>query len=280
MNEFMENFNTGASIMRFKFGMSIVFLFVFVGVFAPWIAPFSPDQDRLLKSFADPSSLHWLGLDQNGRDLLSALIMGARTSLIVGVCTALFSASIGLSVGVMAGMARGWLDKIFLFVMDLVLSFPGLLLALALAFILGPGVMNVIIAMTATGWVSYARVVRSEVLQLREMDFVIAGHSVGASRFRIISKYLIPNLISILVIQMTFGIAGAIIVEGTLSFLGVGTPLDQASWGNMLNQGREYILSHPRLCLIPGFTLMIVIMSFNFLGDSLRDYLDPKRLKS
>jgi peptide/nickel transport system permease protein len=266
--------------MRFKLGISIVSLFFIVGIFAPWIAPFFPDQDRLLSSFADPSSAHLLGLDQNGRDLLSVVIMGARTSLIVGVCTALLSASFGLLVGVMAGWSRGWADKVFLFVMDLVLAFPGMILALALAFILGPGLMNVIIAMTATGWVAYARVVRSEVLQLREMDFVMAGISIGASKYNIILKYLIPNLISILVIQMTFGIAGAIIVEGTLSFLGVGTPIDQASWGNMLNQGREYILSHPRLCLVPGFTLMVVIMSFNFLGDSLRDYLDPKRVRT
>jgi len=264
--------------MRFKIGALIVSLFLITGVFAPWLAPHYQDEDRLLRSFEGPSASHPMGLDQNGRDLLSTVIMGARTSLIVGLCTAFLSGLIGLLIGVLAGWARGWADKGFLFIMDLVLAFPGMLLALALAFILGPGIMNVIIAMTATGWVSYARVVRAEVLHLREMDFVMAGFSIGASHRMIVLKYVIPNLLSILMIQMTFGIAGAIIVEGTLSFLGVGTPHDQASWGSMLNQGREFIISHPRLCLIPGFTLMVVILSFNFLGDSIRDRLDPKQV--
>jgi len=259
-------------------GVFIVGVMLIAAIGAPIIAPydpFDPSQAKLEEKRQGPSSEHWLGTDTFGKDLFSSLIYGARVSLLVGFLTTLFSALIGLILGSAAGFSWKWLDDLIMRVTDITFAFPGLLLAIAMAAVLGPSLKNVIIALSATGWAGYTRLIRGQVISLRELDYVHASVAIGAKKRRIVWRHLWPNLMSPLLVQMTFGVAGAIIGESSLSFLGLGVPLGTPSWGSMLNEGRRAILTAPHLSIFPGVAIMLAILGFNFLGDALRDKFDP-----
>ncbi len=259
-------------------GLGILALFVLAAVFGPFLAPHSatlPDLDHVLNG---PSWNHPFGTDENGVDLLSEILFGARVALLVSVITVSICAVIGVALGTIAGYFGGWVDELVMRIVDVLLAFPGLLLNLAIvAVVKRPGFWIVIFALTLNGWVGYARVARGQVLSLREHDYVLAARSIGAGATRIMAKHIIPNLISPLLVQMTFGFGGVILVEASLSFLGMGPQLNY-SWGALLDQGRGQIWHTQRLALVPGLAIALVVIGCNLLGDSLRDRFDPRRL--
>ncbi|OGL39491.1 MAG: hypothetical protein A2042_00090, partial [Candidatus Schekmanbacteria bacterium GWA2_38_11] len=223
-----------------------------------------------------PEKGHIMGFDDLGRDILSRVIYGSRISLKVGIFTVTISTIFGIFIGSIAGYFGGRVDETIMRVIDILLAFPGILLAIAIISILGPGLNNVIIALCLVGWVTYARLVRGQILSIKENEYVLAVKALGASTPRILVFHIIPNIISPVMIQATLGIAGAIVGEASLSFLGLGTQAPTPSWGSMLNDGRRFILNAPHMTTFPGIAIMLVVMGFNFLGDGLRDILDPK----
>jgi len=245
-------------------------------VFAPWLAPFDPQDMDISLRLAPPSSAHWLGCDLNGGDVLTAMIYGARTSLYVGFLTVLLSLTIGVAVGLVAGYKRGAVDTIFMRLVDLLMAFPGILLAMALTALLGPSVHNVVLAIAATGWTSSARLVRGQVLSVAQRDFVVACRALGARDFRILFKHVFPATWSPLVVHATFSLSGVILIEASLSFLGLGAQDSAPSWGAILGQGRTVLMEAPHLSLAPGLAIMLIVLALNFLGDALRDTLDPR----
>ncbi len=257
-------------------GLVILLLLVMVAVFAPWLAPCDPWQLDLPGELAGVSRLHWLGQDQLGRDILSRLIYGSRVSLLVGVTVVGFSLVTGTLIGAWAAYRGGLADAVLLRVMDVMLAFPGILLAIALISIMGPALKTVIIALSVMGWVGYARLIRGQVLAEKEKEYILAARAAGAGEWRIISRHLLPNLLAPLIVEATFGIAGVILAESSLSFLGLG-PQDLPTWGGALNEGVRYLLFAPHLSLFPGLAIMVTVLAFNFLGDGLRDCLDVKR---
>lgn len=257
-------------------GLLILLLLVVVALFAPYISPYDPTAIRLAEGLSGPSITHPLGQDKLGRDILSRIIYGARISLYVGVATVMLSAFVGTVVGAVSGYAGGVVDEVVMRLIDILLAFPGILLAVAVMAILGPSLNNIVIALTVLGWVGYARLVRGQVLALREFEFVLAARALGADARRIITRHLLPNVLGPVIVQATFGMAGAIVAEAGLSFLGLGTQPPTPSWGSMLNDGREFLLTTPHLTTFPGLAIMTVVLGLNFLGDGLRDILDPK----
>lgn len=257
-------------------GTIIILLFCITALFAPLIAPYSPTDQNLYEGLRGPSREHILGQDKLGRDIFSRIIYGSRVSLQVGVFTVGISLIIGLVMGSIAGYFGGLADDLIMRVIDILMAFPGILLAIALMAVLGPSLNNVIIALCVLGWVGYARLVRGQILSVREFDFITAAKALGANPLRIILRHLLPNIFSPVIVQATFGIAGAIVAEAGLSFLGLGTQPPIPSWGSMLNEGMEFILVSPYLTIFPGLCIMIVVLGFNFLGDGIRDVLDPK----
>lgn len=257
-------------------GLLILLLLVVVALFAPYISPYDPTAIRLAEGLSGPSITHLLGQDKLGRDILSRIIYGARISLYVGVATVMLSAFVGTVVGAVSGYAGGVVDEVVMRLIDILLAFPGILLAVAVMAILGPSLNNIVIALTVLGWVGYARLVRGQVLALREFEFVLAARALGADARRIITRHLLPNVLGPVIVQATFGMAGAIVAEAGLSFLGLGTQPPTPSWGSMLNDGREFLLTTPHLTTFPGLAIMTVVLGLNFLGDGLRDILDPK----
>lgn len=249
---------------------------IIVAVFADWIAPHEPGAYRLDLSFAGPSASHVLGNDAEGRDILSRIIYGARVSLCIGFAVVGISLAVGCAVGMAVGYAGGTVDRIFLFISDVFLSFPGFLLAIAVAAFLRPSVVNVIFILCIKGWVAYARLSRGQTLALKEREFVQAGHAIGVGVPRLFLRHLFPNMVGPIVVNASFGMAGVIMIESALSFLGLGVPVDVPSWGAMIDQGTQYLLVAPRLSIIPGVAIMLVVMGFNFLGDGLRDKLAPR----
>jgi peptide/nickel transport system permease protein len=223
-----------------------------------------------------PSIAHPFGLDELGRDILARLLVGARISLLVGVAVVGVSAVAGTFLGAVAGYRGGWLDEVLGRVMDTLLAFPGILLAIALVAVLGPSLPNVVLALTMIGWVGYARLVRGQVLKVREFEYVQAARAVGAPVGRILVRHVIPATISAVTVQATLGMAGAIIAEASLSFLGLGVQPPTPSWGAMLDAGRSHLLDAPHLTLIPGLAIALLVLGFNFAGDALRDRLDPR----
>ncbi len=260
-------------------GTGMVITLVIVAILAPWIAPYDFTAQDLCNGLSGPSSDHWLGMDKHGRDILSRMIFGARVSVIVGICTVAISASIGLLIGSIAGFRGGLVDQIIMRLIDILMAFPGILLAIALTAVLGPSLRNVIIALSVLGWVGYARLVRGQILVEREKDYVTAARALGASGSRIIVRHLIVNVSTPVIIQATFGMAGAILAEASLSFLGLGAQ-DMPSWGSMLNEGASFLRSAPHIATFPGIAIMVTVLGFNFLGDGLRDMLSPKTDKS
>src|SRR5438270_5202912 len=258
-------------------GMVLVIIFVIFALFAPWIAPRDPASIDLPARLAVPSQAHWLGTDELGRDILSRLIYGARISMLVGSCVVLASLLLGLIIGSIAGYYGGAIDRfVNVVLMNAFLSFPGILIAIAFVAFRGPGIFNLVIALSLGGWVGYARLVRGQVLAAREREFVEAARALGASDLRIIVRHILPNIIQPVIVQAAIGMAGAILAEATMSFLGLGVPPPTASWGTMLNDGRAHLFDAPHLVLFPAATVMLAVLSFNFIGDALRDLLDPR----
>ena len=258
-------------------GLILITIFALCAIFAPLLAPASPVNIDLPHRLLAPTAHHLFGTDELGRDILSRVIYGARVSLTVGVCVVFFSLSIGLVVGSIAGFYGGALDRFFnVIVMNAFLSFPGILLAIAFVAFLGPGLFNLIFALSLGGWVGYARLVRAQVLAVKEREFVEAARALGASDWRILTKHIFPNMIQPVIVQAAIGMAGAVLAEATLSFLGLGVPPPTASWGAMLNDGRSHLFDAPHLVLFPAAAVMLTVLSFNFIGDALRDYMDPR----
>lgn len=258
-------------------GVALVLTFVIFALFAPWIAPQDPAHIDLPTRLSPPSSAHWCGTDELGRDILSRLIYGSRISMLVGSCVVGVSLGLGLIVGSIAGYYGGRIDRfVNVIVMNAFLSFPGILLAIAFVAFRGPGIFNLVLALSLGGWVGYARLVRGQVLAAREREFVEAARALGASDFRVIVRHILPNIIQPVIVQAAIGMAGAILAEATMSFLGLGVPPPTASWGAMLNDGRAHLFDAPHLVLFPALAVMLAVLSFNFIGDALRDYLDPR----
>lgn len=258
-------------------GILLVILFTVLAIFAPWIAPQNPAYIDLPARLSPPSAAHWFGTDELGRDILSRVIFGARISMLVGASVVTFSLFLGLIAGCIAGYYGGRIDRfVNVIVMNAFLSFPGILLAIAFIAFLGPGIFNLILALSIGGWVGYARLVRAQVLATREREFVEAARALGASDWRVITRHILPNMIQPVIVQAAIGMAGAVLAEATMSFLGLGIPPPAASWGSMLNDSRAHLFDAPHMVAFPALAVMLAVLSFNFIGDALRDYLDPR----
>jgi peptide/nickel transport system permease protein len=258
-------------------GVVLVVIFVIFALFAPWIAPQDPARIELATRLSPPSLTHPCGTDELGRDILSRLIYGARISMLVGSSVVLGALFLGLVVGSIAGYYGGKIDRfVNVILMNAFLSFPGILIAISFVAFRGPGIFNLILALCLGGWVGYARLVRAQVLAAREREYVEAARALGASDWRIITSHILPNIIQPVIVQAAIGMAGAVLAEATMSFLGLGVPPPTASWGSMLNDGRAHLFDAPHLVLFPAAAVMLAVLSFNFIGDALRDYLDPR----
>jgi peptide/nickel transport system permease protein len=254
----------------------IVVVVAIAALAAPWLAPYDPAAQQLALRLDGPSVGHPLGLDELGRDILSRVLLGARISLLVGLIVVGVSTAVGALFGSVAGYYGGRVDQVISRLMDILLAFPGLLLAIALVAVLGPSLTNVVLALTVIGWVGYARLVRGQVLRAREFEYVVAARALGAGTWRILARHVLPSTLPAVTVQSTLGMATAILSEAALSFLGLGVQPPTPSWGTMINGGRAHLLDAPHLTIFPGLCLAIVVLGFNFLGDGLRDRLDPR----
>ncbi len=258
-----------------RVGGAIVLAVVVAAVFGPMVAPFDPATQELALRLEGPTGLHWFGLDELGRDIFTRVLYGARISLMVGSVVVGVSATVGIAMGAIAGYFGGRVDEAISRIIDILLAFPGLLLAIALVAVLGPSLTNVVMALTLIGWVGYARLVRGQVLRAREFEFVQAARALGATTPRILLRHVIPTTLPAVTVQATLGLGAAILNEASLSFLGLGVQPPTPSWGTMLNYGRGHLLDAPHLTIFPGVAIAILVLGFNFLGDGLRDTLDP-----
>jgi peptide/nickel transport system permease protein len=248
---------------------------VLAAVAGPLIMPFDPADQELALRLEGPTGRHWFGLDELGRDILARVLSGARISLLVGLVVVGISSTVGTLLGSIAGYFGGVIDETLSRLMDILLAFPGLLLAIAMVAVLGPSLTNVIIALSLIGWVGYARLVRGQVLRARELEFVQAARALGAPIPRILARHIIPTALPAVTVQATLGMGGAILAEAALSFLGLGVQPPTPSWGTMLSYGRAHLLEAPHLTIFPGLAIAVLVLGFNFLGDGLRDALDP-----
>ena len=260
--------------------MLIVCLAVFAAVAGPFLTPYDPSAQELARRLEGPSLAHPLGLDELGRDILARLLAGARISLLVGLAVVSVSSLVGMTLGSIAGYFGGRLDDGISRVIDVLMAFPGILLAIALVAVLGPSLTNVVLALSVIGWVGYARLVRGQALRAREFDFVQAARALGAGSPRIILRHILPTAFPAVVVQATLGMAGAIIAEAALSFLGLGVQPPTPSWGTMLDAGRSHLFDAPHLTIFPGLAIALLVLGLNFVGDGLRDRVDPKLAKS
>jgi peptide/nickel transport system permease protein len=260
-----------------RWGLALTLFLVIIALAAPWIAPADPTAQNLPARLASPSPGHWMVTDELGRDILSRILYGARVSMIVSVSVVLGAGIVGLAIGALAGYFGGWFDRfVNIVLINAFLSFPGILLAIAFAAFLGPGLGKVILALVITGWAGYARLARAQILQAREMEYVLAARSIGASDVRILARHLLPNILQPILVQGTIAMAGAILAESTLSFLGVGVLAPMPSWGAMLNDARGHLFDAPHLVIFPALAVMTAVLAFNLLGDALRDWMDPR----
>ena len=258
-------------------GLAILVLFVLVAAFAPAIAPENPSAIHLDHRLGAPSAHHLFGTDELGRDVLSRIFFGARISLTVAASVASISLALGLLAGGISGFYGGVPDIILnTYVSNAFLALPGILLAIAFVAFLGPGLGNLILALSISGWVGYARLVRAQVMAVKQREFVEAARGLGASDLRILIRHILPNIVQPLIVQAAIGMAGAVLAEATLSFLGLGIPAPAASWGSMLNEARSHLFDAPSMVLFPALAVMLAVLSFNFIGDALRDQLDPR----
>jgi peptide/nickel transport system permease protein len=263
-------------------GAAVLLLVVGAAVFAPWVAPHDPARQSLIRRFTPPiwteagKSAHVLGTDQVGRDILSRIIHAARISLIVGIAAVVVSLTVGVTLGLLSGFLHGRVDTVIMTVVDVTLSFPQLLLALAFVAALGPSLTTIIVVLGLTGWERYTRVVRAEVLALREKDFVEAARALGASSTRMLLRHLLPNTFSSIIVLSTLQVAQAILQEAALSFLGVGTGSAYPTWGHMIALGRDFVSVAWWLPTFPGLAILLTVLAINLVGDRLRDALDPR----
>jgi peptide/nickel transport system permease protein len=258
-------------------GMFLLSIFVITGLSAPWLAPYSPASIDLLHRLQGISTAHPAGTDELGRDTLSRLLWGARLSLAVSVSVVAVSLALGISIGGLAGYLGGWVDTaLTTFAMNTFLALPGILLAIAFAAFLGPGFSNLVLALAIGGWAGYARLVRAQVMAVRDREYVDAARALGAGGLRIFFRHILPNVVQPILVQAAIGMAGVILAEATLSFLGLGIPAPSPSWGGMLNDARLHLFDSPHLVLFPAVAVAGAVLGFNFLGDALRDQLDPR----
>lgn len=260
-----------------RLGLLTLATLLAVSALAPALAPHPPAAQELAEGLEPPGAAHPLGQDRLGRDVLSRILYGARVSLLVGVATVSISLTIGALLGALAGYRGGLVDDGLMRIVDVLLAFPGLLLAIAVSAVLGPSLANVILALSLIGWTGYARLVRGQVLQARELEYVQAARALGAAPARVLGLHILPNTFAPVLVEATFGMAGAIVGEAGLSFLGLGAQPPTPSWGAMLNEARPYILTAPHLTVFPGLAILAVVLGLNFLGDGLRDAWDVKR---
>jgi peptide/nickel transport system permease protein len=273
MSGFREFLRHGAARLGFALTLALVVL----ALGAPWFAHADPTAQHLVVRLEGPSATHWMGTDELGRDVLARILFGARVSLLVGISVVTGAGLVGLSVGALAGYCGGLFDGfVKIILINAFLSFPGILLAIAFAAFLGPGIGKVIFALIVTGWAGYARLARAQILQAKEMEYVLAARSLGASPARILLRHLLPNILQPILVQATIGMAGAILAESTLSFLGVGVLAPMPSWGAMLNDARNHLFDAPHLVIFPALAVMAAVLAFNLLGDALRDWMDPR----
>jgi peptide/nickel transport system permease protein len=257
-------------------GFLLLLLFV-VSVLAPWVAPFDPSQLHLGQRLMAPGAGHWFGTDELGRDIFSRILFGARISLTVAVAVVGLSAAVGLFFGTIAGYYGGVTDTLInVYLSNAFLALPGLLLAIAFVAFLGPSLINLILALALAGWVNYARLVRAQVLAVKEREFVQAARSLGASDLRLITRHILPNILQPLLVQAAVGMAAAVLAEATLSFLGLGVQPPTATWGAMLNDARSHLFDSPYMVFFPAAALAMCVLAFNLAGDGLRDVLDPR----
>jgi peptide/nickel transport system permease protein len=259
-----------------RVGVALIVATALLALFAPVIAPVPPGRLDLAASWLPPSRAHPFGTGDNGVDVLANVAYGARISLSVGLAAVLLSGLFGTAVGMAAAWAGGLWDDAAMRVIDVLLAFPGLLLAIFITAVIGPSLGGLLLALCATAWVSYARLARAQVLSLQQREFVLAARALGASPLRIAVRHLLPNLAGPLVVQATFGLPGVILAEAALSFLGLGVPPGTPSWGALVDQGTAHLLDAPHVALFPGAAIAVATLGFNFLGDALRDRLDPR----
>ncbi|MCX6107159.1 MAG: ABC transporter permease [Proteobacteria bacterium] len=262
---------------RLIFGLVVIVSVTATSLLAPWLAPTNPDDIDITLRLTPPGALDLFGRDLSGGSVLTAMLYGGRTSLYISTVTVFLSVTIGSWVGLIAGYKRGWVDTLLMRLVDLLMAFPGILLAMALAAMLGPSRNNVILAISATGWTSAARLMRAQTLSIREREYVVASRALGAKDLRLIWRHIFPATLSPLLVHATFSLSGVIIVEASLSFLGLGAQDGAPSWGALLSQGRTVLLEAPYLSIIPGVAIAMLVLALNFVGDALRDILDPRR---
>lgn len=258
-----------------RIGLTLVAIVAAAVAVGPWFAG-DPTVQQLELRLQGPSLAHPLGLDELGRDVLARLLTGGRISLLVGVTVVSVSAIVGTAIGAMSGYLGGWVDEVTGRVMDVLLAFPGILLAIAMVAVLGPNLTNAVLALSSIGWVGYARLVRGQVMKVREFEYVQAARALGATTPRILVRHVIPATLSPVTVQATLGMAGAIVAEASLSFLGLGAQPPTPSWGTMLDAGRSHLFDAPHLTVFPGAAIALIVVGFNLAGDALRDYLDPR----
>jgi peptide/nickel transport system permease protein len=259
-----------------RVGTMIVLCAAAAALFGPLAVPHDPASQELALRLQGPSAAHLFGLDELGRDVLARIVYGARVSMAVGLAVVTVSALLGTLLGATAGYFGGRVDDSISRVIDVLLAFPGILLAIALVAVLGPSLVNVVLALCVIGWVGYARLVRGVTLKIRELDFVQAARALGASAPRILVQHVVPGALPALAVQATLGMAGAILAEASLSFLGLGVQPPTPSWGTMLDAGRSHLFDAPHLTIFPGLSIAALVLGLNFLGDGLRDRVDPR----
>lgn len=260
------------------FAVGVLLVFAIAALAAPWAAPYDPAALHLEQRLLRPGSHFFFGTDELGRDIFSRILFGARLSLSVAVTVVGCSLLLGGAVGAVAGYYRGWRDTLLnVYVINAFMAMPGILLAIAFVAFLGPGLRNVILALTLSGWVNYARLVRAQVMAARDLEYVEAARAMGAGDLRIVLRHILPNIAQPIIIQAALGMAAAVLAEATLSFLGLGVPPPSASWGSMLNDARAHLFDAPHTVLAPAIAVMLCVLAFSFVGDALRDWADPRQ---
>ncbi|MBX5465352.1 MAG: ABC transporter permease [Clostridia bacterium] len=257
-------------------GAAVVALYVLLALAAGWLAPYGPADQELAARLAPPSPAHWLGTDSLGRDILSRILYGARIDLVVAVSVVVVTALAGSGVGLLAGWAGGWVDEALMRFTDMFLAFPSLILAMAIAAVLGPSLPNTLVAIAAVQWPAYARLMRGQVLALREALYVEAARSLGARPGRILLRHLLPNAVAPILVQATLDMGGVIMTAAGLSFIGFGAQPPAPEWGLMVSDGRRFIMNQWWVATFPGLAILLLVLGFNLVGDGLRDVLDPR----
>ncbi len=258
---------------------AVIVLMILAASLAPFLTPYEENDMDLLHRLSPPSAEHLLGTDEGGRDVLTRLLYGARVSLLIGVVPALLSLALGSALGVLAGYRGGLTDAIIMRLADVTLAFPSMLLAMVIMYSLGGGIVNVFLTLTLVNWANVARVVRAQTLQLKSSEYVEAAQVIGVSRATVMRRHILPNCLSTMLVLFTLNVPASILTESSLSFLGLGVQPPNASWGLMINVGRQYLYTAPWLCFAPGAAIMLIVLAFNFLGNGLLDVLDPRLKK-